>query len=269
MNRDTRHRLLQNVFWSKIGLQLVRAYTSLARRWEYVVMNRSLLAECNGEYWLLSLLPPTPLIVDVGFNEGLFSREALRQRPQARIIGFEPAKSMQREFAANFAHESRIELLPFAVSKGRGDLDFCDSSDGCSSLVGDQRLGAKKYRVETIRLDDFAEERGLSKIEMLKIDAEGYDLHALEGAERLLTREAIDMFSFEYNLTWIETRRFLRDAWAFLECKPYGLFRLFNGFLASFRYSHCAERHDLGCVYVGVSRSRLEQGGIPMREFPL
>jgi FkbM family methyltransferase len=231
-------------------------------------MNRSLRAECNGEYWLLSLLPPTPLIVDVGFNEGRFSRETLRQRPNARIIGFEPAKSMQRKFRLNFAQESRVELLCYAVSNRRGEMEFFDSSDGCSSLVSGQRLGADRYRVETIRLDDFADERGYSKIEMLKIDAEGNDLSALEGAERLLDRQAVDMFSFEYNAPWIDSRRFLRDARDFLASKRYSMFRLFNGFLAPFRYSPHAERHDLGCIYVGVSRSRLGQGDFPIREFP-
>ena len=259
---------MQRVFWSRCGLPLVSAYTSFARRWEYVVMNRSLRAECNGEYWLLSLLPPAPLIIDVGFNEGRISLEALRQRPEARIIGFEPARSMQRKVTATLADESRIELLPFAVSNGRMELDFCDSSDGCSSLVGGQPVGGEKYRVQTIRLDDFADERGYSKIEMLKIDAEGYDLPALEGAERLLDRQAVDMFSFEHNMPWINSRRFLKDAWDFLASKPYSMFRLFNGFLAPFRYSHHAERHDLGCIYVGVSRSRLGQGDIPIREFP-
>ena len=49
---------------------------------------------------------------------------------------------------------------------------------------------------------------------------------------------------------------------------PYTLFRLLNGFLAPFRYRHRAERHDLGCIYIEVSDSRLERGGIPVREFP-
>lgn len=231
-------------------------------------MNRSLLPECNGEYWLLSLLPPAPLIVDVGVHAGRFSQEALRRRPQARIIGFEPAKSMQRALAAMFADESRVELLCYAVSDRRGEMDFFDSSDGCSSLVGGRRLGTDRYRVETIRLDEFADDRGYSKVEMLKIDAEGYDLPALEGAEGLIDQEAVDMFSFEYNAPWIDSRRFLRDAWDFLSNKPYSIFRLFNGFLAPFRYGPHAERHDLGCIYVGVSRSRLEQGDIPIREFP-
>lgn len=268
MNRETRHRVLQSVFWSRLGLPLVRAYAAVARRWEYVVMNRSLLPECNGEYWLLSLLPPAPLILDIGLNMGAFTRETLRQRPQARVIGFEPARSMQRACATNLADESRVELLALAVSNERTVMEFYDSADGSSSLLGGRQLGAESYWVETVTLDDFAEERGHSKIDLVKIDVEGYDLHVLEGAHGLLARQAIDIFLFEYNEPWIASRRFLKDAWEYMTDKPYVVFRLFNGFLAPFRYTHRAERHDLGRIYVGVSRRRLEYGDIPVREFP-
>jgi hypothetical protein len=210
MDRRTRHRVLQTALWSRLGLAAVHAYLGFSRRWEYVVMNRSLLAESNGEYWLLSHLPATPLIVDVGFNRGDFSREALRLRPRARIVGFDPAVSMVQAFATAFADEPRVELLPFR--------------------------GVRPARPR----------RG----------------------QRLLARQAIDIFSFEYNAPWIACRRFLRDAWTYLEGKPYRLFRLFNGFLAPFQYSHRAERHDLGCVYVGVSTSRLGAGDVPTRAFP-
>ena len=85
MDRRARHRILQKVLWSRFGLSAVRAYLGFSRRWDYVVMNRSLLGEVNGEHWLLTLLPPEPFIVDVGFNRGDFSREALRRRPQGRM----------------------------------------------------------------------------------------------------------------------------------------------------------------------------------------
>ena len=268
MDRQTRHRVLQAVLWSPLGLRAVRAYQGFARRWEYVVMNRSLLAECNGEYWLLSLLPPAPLIVDVGFNRGDFSRQALTLRPRARIVGFDPAVSMVRAFATAFAGEPRVELMPFAVGNARVEAEFHDSGDGSSSLVGEASPGSETYQVQTVTLDEFASERGWSKIDLLKIDAEGYDLHVLEGAEGLLATQAIDMFSFEYNAPWIASRRFLSDAWAYLQGKPYRLFRLFNGFLTPFQYSHRAERHDLGCIYVGVSTRRLAAGGVPTRAFP-
>lgn len=90
----------------------------------------------------------------------------------------------------------------------------------------------------------------------------------LEGAERLLDREAVDVFTFEYNWPWILSRRFLRDACDYLEGKPYRLFRLFNGFLAPFSYTFRDERHDLGCIFVGVSRRRLARSPVPTRDFP-
>ena len=90
--RPTRHRVLQKVFWSRPGVALVRGYQAFAR-WHYVAMNRSLLSESNGEHRLLGLLPPAPFILDIEFNQGDFSREALRQRPQGRIVGFEPVAS--------------------------------------------------------------------------------------------------------------------------------------------------------------------------------
>jgi FkbM family methyltransferase len=268
MSRELRHRALQWVFWSRLGLPLVKAYTAFSRRWEHVVMNRSLLPECNGEYWLLSLLPPAPLILDVGLNVGAFTREALRQRPHARVVGFEPARSMQRECATSLGAESRLELLPLAVSNERAVMEFHDSADGSSTLVGGRQTASETYWVETVTLDDFADERGYSNIDLVKIDVEGYDLHVLEGARRLLTRQAIEIFSFEYNEPWIASRRFLKDACDYLADKPYVLFRLFNGFLAPFEYTHRVERHDLGRIYVGVSRRRLERGDIRVREFP-
>jgi FkbM family methyltransferase len=268
VSRETRHRALQRVFWSRLGLPVVKAYTEFARRWEYVVMNRSLLAECNGEYWLLSLLPEVPLVLDVGLNVGAFAREALRQRPRARVIGFEPARSMQRECAASLGGEARLELLPLAVSNERAVMEFHDSADGSSTLLSGRPFAGETYWVETVTLDDFADEREYSNINLVKIDVEGYDLHALEGARRLLTRQAIEIFSFEYNETWITSRRFLKDACDYLADKPYTLFRLFNGFLAPFRYTHRAERHDLGRIYIGVSRRRLDRGDITVREFP-
>lgn len=268
MDRATRHRVLQTVLWSRFGLPVVRAYLGFSRRWDYVVMNRSLFGEVNGEHWLLSLLPPAPFILDVGFNLGDYSREALRLRPQARVVGFDPAASMQRAFASAFAHEPRVELLPFAVGNEPGEAEFHDSRDGSSTLVGEASPGAETYQVQMVTLDEVADKRGWSRIDLLKIDAEGYDAHVLEGAERLLTSQVIDIFSFEYNAPWIASRRFLRDVCAYLEGKPYRLFRLFNGFLSPFQYSHRAERHDLGCVYVGVGTRRLDEGKIPIRVFP-
>jgi FkbM family methyltransferase len=267
MDQLTRHRVLQKVLWSRFGLSAVRAYLGFSRRWEYVVMNRSLLGECNGEHWLLSLLPPAPFIMDVGFNRGGLFPGSTAAPPagadrRVRTGGVHAARLRER-----VRRRASRRAAPVRVGNTRGEAEFHDSADGNSSLVGEAQA-ADTYRVQRVTLDELACDRGWSGIDLLKIDAEGYDLHVLEGAEGLLERGAIAIFSFEYNAPWIASRRFLKDACTYLEGKPYRLFRLFNGFLSPFQYSHRAERHDLGCIYIGVSTKRLDEGNIPIRAFP-
>jgi FkbM family methyltransferase len=234
-------------------------------------MNRSLNSAVNGEEWLVTLLPSDAMVLDVGFNMGDFSATVVRTRPQARSIGFDPARSMLQHYQATYDFKSQVELVAAAVSNSSGICTFTDTADGVSHIVSPATANARgevRYDVPQITLDAFTEERGIESVDFLKVDAEGYDLHVLEGASRLLDSAKIAMFMFEFNDPWILTRRFLQEAAGFLEDKPYRLFRLFNGFLVPFHYSHHAERHDLGCNYVGVSRNRLASGDIPIRSFP-
>ncbi len=165
-----------------------------------------------------------------------------------------------------------MELISAAVSNTEGECVFVDSDDGMSHVVsaaGDStRAVQATYSVPQVTLDSFAAQRGINAVDFVKIDVEGYDLHVLEGATRLLTEERVAMFMFEYNAPWIDSRRFLREAVDFLADKPYDLFRLFNGFLAPFEYSHTAERHDLGCNYVGVSTKHLARFDLPICRLP-
>src|ERR1035437_1256160 len=154
-NQQARHLILQKIFWSKLGLRLLRYYPGFAMRWEHAVMNRSLLAETNGEHWIIKFLPAEPFVLDVGFNKGDYSSEILKQRPKAKVIGFEPAKSMQQLFQKNFANEPRIQLMPLALSNVSGELEFSDTADGCSSLAKLANYSAgNHYGVKTVSLDE-------------------------------------------------------------------------------------------------------------------
>lgn len=268
MKRETRHRILQRVFWTPPGFRLIAWLRNLQRRWEYVVLNRSLHSPTNGEYWLISQLPPHPRVLDVGFHTGEFSREVLRQRGDAQIVGFDPSRLAARAFQTSFGNDPRVRLEPAAVSNAEGKSTFYDSHSMSSALVAREANESESYIVPVVTLDAYAERHGLRTIDLLKIDAEGYDLNVLEGAARLLAEQRIDVFLFEFADGWIDNRRTLKEAARYLGSKPCRLFRLFNGFLAPFHYDVSAERHDLGCMFVGVSNQRLERGGPPQRVFP-
>jgi FkbM family methyltransferase len=271
ISRHTRQRLLQIVFWSPPGRKLIKFADYIAPRWNHVVKNRSLNAAVNGEYWLISLLPEEAFLIDVGFNKGDFSSEFALRIPKGKVIGFDPAKSMRLRYESTYKYKTRVELVSAAVSNHNGYLLFTDTDDGVSHIGtrhAEKAPQPNEYEVPVITLDEFASERKIQKIDFLKIDAEGFDLHVLEGASSLLHRSAIDIFMFEFNEPWIRSRRFLHEAYEFIIERDYRLFSLFNGFLVPLVYTHRAERHDLGCNYVGISKARLARGDVRIKEFP-
>jgi FkbM family methyltransferase len=270
MDRRTRVLALQGVFWNPLGLRIIKLGAAFARRWTGVVLNHSAAGETNGEYWLPQLLNAEPLLVDVGFHRGEFAHSVLRARPAARVIGFEPAASLRAIYERSHPPDARISVEPIALSNATGAFEFHDDASGLNSLAPIERSARTvSYSVETTTLDAYAELARIPHIDLLKIDVEGYDLHVLEGASRLLTMQAIDIFVFEYNAPWVLARRYLRDAWQYVNAKPYSLFRLYNGFLAPFEYAYSAERFDLTRMYVGISEQRLARGDIPLRDFPV
>lgn len=270
MNTDTRHRILQRVLWSPLGMPIVRFSTWLGQRWTAVVMNRSARPSTNGEYWLANLLPEAPLVFDVGFHAGEFADAVLAVRPSARIIGFEPANSIRQVYAQRHpVADRRTTLEPIAVSNREGDFVFYDDASAQNSLAAIPMTDRTvSYRVSTTTIDAYTTAHAVSHIDLLKIDVEGFDLHVLEGSESLLDRQGIDIFVFEYNFAWVLTRRYLQDAVTFLAQKPYRLFRLFNGFLSPLEFSYKEERFDHTTMFVGVSHRRLAGEDIPIRRFP-
>jgi hypothetical protein len=70
--------------------------------------------------------------------------------------------------------------------------------------------------VATITLDSYAEQSGVARFALVKIDAEGHDLAVLRGARDLLADHRIAVAQFEYNHRWVLARFFLRDAFEFL-----------------------------------------------------
>jgi FkbM family methyltransferase len=269
IERATIVRHLQRVFWSPLGLRAVEVGAAIGKRWNSIVLNRALSPDTNGEDWLAELLPASPLVIDAGFHCGGFTHAVLKARPEARVIGFEPAASIRDVYNKRHASNPRIAVEPIALSNAVGEFTFHDDATGNNSLAPIAHTERTvSYQVKTTTLHAYAEEAHIEHIDMLKIDVEGYEMHVLEGASDLLDRQAIDIFVFEYNAPWVLSRRYLRDACEYIGLKPYRLFRLYNGFLSPFEYTFTAERFDTAAMYVGVSEKRLERGGIPFRTFP-
>jgi hypothetical protein len=56
-----------------------------------------------------------------------------------------------------------------------------------------------QVRASVVRLDDYAGRAGIGRIDLLKIDTQGYERQVLKGAEGLLARNRIDAVLVELN----------------------------------------------------------------------
>lgn len=98
---------------------------------------------------------------------------------------FEPNLANHPKITATAAENiQRVHIFPFAVSdrsrKGV-KLYLSDESSGISSLHAFHNSHREGFEVDTISLADHVRNTGLTRVDFLKIDAEGHDFFALQG----------------------------------------------------------------------------------------
>ena len=90
-------------------------------------------------------------------------------------------------------------------------------------------------------LDCALEQRGLTCVDFVKIDAEGLDYSVLAGAEHALHSHTFGAVQFEYNRPWAEVGATLGGARRLLAQHGYRLFALRADGLYTFDYEHYGE----------------------------
>jgi len=83
---------------------------------------------------------------------------------------------------------------------------------------------AQVVEAPLLTVDEMCRRKGVGRIDLLKIDTEGFDAFVLRGASAMMSRNAVDIVLFEYNTFWpfdthtlASTTRWLHDEFGF-EC---------------------------------------------------
>lgn len=127
------------------------------------------------------------LVIDIGFNYGLFSLESLKFNPR-QIIAFEPNPTLVNTFF-NYFPISQIEVIRKAVSKSDGKVEFFENVvPGMSSLYQEINNieSDKSYEVDSLNLLNFLKIRNIEQVDYLKIDCEGSEYDIIESLEDYL-----------------------------------------------------------------------------------
>jgi FkbM family methyltransferase len=152
---------------------------------------------------VLPFLGNKPTIIDGGANVGQSSREFLKVRIQSRIHAFEPGVEAYTQLVQQGFGPSVI-ANEMALSDFDGEADF-HITEGPSEVASlNPRVEGvacmpltSTAKVRCTRLDTYAKEHGLDRIHLLKLDLQGGEMRALEGAFELLQDERIDVIISE------------------------------------------------------------------------
>ncbi len=203
-------------------------------------MERAFLLKAD----LLKRLRPggDPLIVDGGANLGQSSARYLERLPAARIHAFEPFPDSFERLRARFAGQAGVTCHRLGLDRDAGRKTFyLNRHHGTHSLLP-RPTGGKRYYMEgagpmgEVELDFVALDSFLpdllapgESIDLLKLDIQGGELRALQGAESMLRSGRVQMIYAEVQFVALyQDAPLYHDIAAHLAGRGYSLFDLFN-----------------------------------------
>src|SRR5690606_3109473 len=132
----------------------------------------------------------------VGANRGGWTRSVAQYYPSAEYLLVEPQLHLEHEIRDLRDRGLRIHWAPVGVSDIAGNLAFSVApNDTASSFVPDAAIaaahGLPRTMVEVRTLNQLVTTHLSGVPELVKIDAEGYDLKALAGASDLVGKTEV------------------------------------------------------------------------------
>lgn len=138
--------------------------------------------------FFLSQIREGMTIVDIGGHIGYFSLLAAQHvGNNGRVIVFEPDPANYQALLDNIKLNGyeNIDVYQYAISNMTERRSFSFKEDGVRHSFLTQP-GDQTRDVETITLDDFFKEKGITECDLIKMDIEGAEILALEGMNKTL-----------------------------------------------------------------------------------
>ena len=167
-------------------------------------------------------------VVDGGFHRGGFTRQVLQAWPASRVVGFEPDPEICRAGAPFAAAHETVDLRECALGAEPGRAAFHRGEMAATnSLLPRPDAGGRPYfpararltdraEVSVVALDDVLAETGIDRLDLLKLDLQGGELAALQGARRALEAERIGVVLCE--VVFVEKYRDQPLFWEICAC---------------------------------------------------
>lgn len=136
-------------------------------------------------------LKPSDVVLDCGANVGIFSvMAAVKIGHMGSVYAFEPGQDEIESIKKNIAVQAlqNITVIQRGVWHSTAHLPFVFDHSWGNHIVEKTVVAAKNTTIQTISIDEFVSKNQLKKISFIKMDIEGAERHAIEGAQKTLQR---------------------------------------------------------------------------------
>lgn len=134
-------------------------------------------------------------IIDIGANHGTWTRAVMKIFPQAHYSLFEPQHWLSEHFQ-DLLNLPNISFYPYGVGAKNQTAQFTiNSRDDSSSFsfTPEEAIakGFEQKSIEVIQLNKFEPLKKYSEPDIIKIDAEGWDLEVVRGASEFIKKAEV------------------------------------------------------------------------------
>jgi FkbM family methyltransferase len=155
---------------------------------------------------------PGGTFADVGANEGYFSVVGSRiVGPNGRVLTVEPQKRLHAVLKRNFMLNSSNNVTVFAAAvsdaNGVAELNLAPSMNtGASSLMRRTRYTPERELVPTQTLSEIIDQSGVGRVDLLKMDIEGWEYEAILGSRTIFETGLIRALCLELHTDHLRAR---------------------------------------------------------------
>lgn len=140
------------------------------------------------------------VVFDVGANVGWYTLNIRKKYPNMKVYSFEPCPLTYQRLKKNLElnKESTDRVYNIGLYKEDGEMDFYYDSEasGASSLLNIREKDTiNKIKVKMVKMDYWAEDAGVDKVDFIKCDVEGSEFFVYQGGKELIKKNKPIIFS--------------------------------------------------------------------------
>ncbi|MCO6481521.1 MAG: FkbM family methyltransferase [Flavobacteriales bacterium] len=147
----------------------------------------------HGDIELDRLIKPDDTVVDIGANIGTRAMDFARLAPQGTVIGFEPDPDTHLRLLEHIRMNGLTRLKP--INKGIGPVErnellhrVVDNNPGMNRIITNHTVDDDhgSVQISLTPLSPVLSGLGINRVNVIKIDVEGFEFEVLKGCEDVI-----------------------------------------------------------------------------------